>query len=106
MKHLMLMEMRILDLDSGVETWNVTPSKSEMIWSIEAGAAPTAKRSVRICLRRRLWYSSSSCLGGLAGSFLGAGAGRSLPWLKDWDGRRVEGVVQLRGCWRGVLVMP
>jgi hypothetical protein len=33
------MEIRILDLDSGVDIWNVTPSKSEATWSIATGAA-------------------------------------------------------------------
>lgn len=33
------MEMRILDLDSGVERWNVTPSKSETTWSTETWGA-------------------------------------------------------------------
>ena len=31
--------MRILDLDSGVERWKVTPSKSETTWSMEMGGA-------------------------------------------------------------------
>ncbi len=31
--------MRILDLDSGVEMWKMTPSKSETVWSIETGGA-------------------------------------------------------------------
>lgn len=31
--------MRIFDLVSGVETWKVTPSKSETIWSMETGGA-------------------------------------------------------------------
>lgn len=34
---MMAMEIRILVLVSGVETWKVTPSKSEMIWSIDEG---------------------------------------------------------------------
>jgi autotransporter translocation and assembly factor TamB len=55
----MLMEMRILVFVSGVETWKVTPSKSEMTWSIEAWVG-LLKRSVRMDLRRRLWYSRSS----------------------------------------------
>jgi len=55
----MLMEMRTLVLLSGVETWKVTPSKSEMTWSIDEGAEPE-KRSVRMDLRRRLWYSRRS----------------------------------------------
>lgn len=33
------METTILVLDSGVEMWKVTPSKSETIWSMEVGAA-------------------------------------------------------------------
>jgi hypothetical protein len=33
------METRILDLVSGVERWNVTPSKSETVWSIETGGS-------------------------------------------------------------------
>lgn len=36
-KHLMDIEMRIRDLDSGVEMWKVTLSKSEMTWSMETG---------------------------------------------------------------------
>jgi hypothetical protein len=55
----MLMEIRILDFVSGVETWKVTPSKSEMTWSIDDGVL-LANRSVRMDLRRRLWYSRRS----------------------------------------------
>lgn len=33
------METRIFDFVSGVEMWKVTPSKSEMTWSIDAGVA-------------------------------------------------------------------
>lgn len=33
------METRILDFDSGVEMWKVTPSKSETVWSMETGGA-------------------------------------------------------------------
>ena len=33
------METRILVLVSGVEMWNVTPSKSDTTWSMEAGGA-------------------------------------------------------------------
>lgn len=36
-KHLTEMETRILVFVSGVEMWKVTPSKSEMTWSIDAG---------------------------------------------------------------------
>lgn len=35
----MLVEMRILVLDSGVLMWKVTLSKSETIWSMAAGVA-------------------------------------------------------------------
>lgn len=38
-KHLTEMETRIFDFVSGVEMWKVTPSKSEMTWSIDAGVA-------------------------------------------------------------------
>ena len=31
--------MRILDFDSGVEMWKVTPSKSDTVWSMETGDA-------------------------------------------------------------------
>lgn len=72
------MDTRILVFVSGVEMWKVTPSKSEMTWSIEAGVALAVpgvsvaasgdgscgayllKRSVRIDFRRRLWYSRRS----------------------------------------------
>lgn len=37
-KHLICRETRILVLLSGVEMWNVTPSKSETTWSMFAGA--------------------------------------------------------------------
>lgn len=33
------MDTRILVFVSGVEMWKVTPSKSEMTWSIDAGVA-------------------------------------------------------------------
>lgn len=36
-KHLTDIEMRILVFASGVDMWNVTPSKSETTWSIETG---------------------------------------------------------------------
>jgi hypothetical protein len=33
------METRIFVFVSGVEIWKVTPSKSETVWSIDAGGA-------------------------------------------------------------------
>lgn len=33
------MERRIFVFDSGVEIWNMTPSKSETVWSIDTGGA-------------------------------------------------------------------
>lgn len=33
------MEMRILDFDSGVETWKTTLSKSDTTWSMDTGGA-------------------------------------------------------------------
>lgn len=33
------METKILDLDSGVEMWKITPSKSETVWSMLTGGA-------------------------------------------------------------------
>jgi hypothetical protein len=38
-KHLTEIETSILVFVSGVEMWKVTPSKSEITWSIEAGVA-------------------------------------------------------------------
>lgn len=46
--------MRILVLDSGVERWKVTPSKSETIWSIETGGA--------LYRRRQRWPRAAMCM--------------------------------------------
>lgn len=50
--------MRILVLDSGVERWNVTPSKSETTWSIETGAALYGLE-ISWCLMSDAWIVSA-----------------------------------------------
>ena len=60
-KHLTLIETRILVLDSGVEMWNVTPSKSETIWSMLVGVGLDGGRLAGWCCKRVFGRNRVTC---------------------------------------------